>query len=447
VKLVLFTGPTLSADEARREVDADVRPPVGQGDVYRAALDRPLAIGIVDGYFERIPAVWHKEILFAMSQGVHVLGASSMGALRAAELEAYGMEGVGAIFRAVRAGTIEDDDEVAVAHGDASTGFRATSEAMVNVRATLRAAVKAGVVTRRTRATLERLAKEAYYPERSWPALFARAREAGVAAEKIDAARAFVKTSRVNQKKDDALALCARMAALRAEAPGPKRVAWTFEHTDAWDQVARIEGARATDGGDDDAGPLAEELRLLGDAWPTARAGAMLRALARTEARRQGIDVGRGLAERAERALRVERGLDDDARLAAFRRESGLDDDVAWARFLEGEARLRWLEAMFATDARRHVAEELRATGAFAAIAARAAEKRRVLAAHGLEAPGLEDAGVDEDGLWRWYFEERLGRPRPASWAAHLREAGPVDEDGLRQEALRELVFERLRRR
>ena len=82
---IVFTGPTISPAEARAELDALYLPPVAQGDVYRAALRRPKAIGIIDGYFERVPAVWHKEILWAMAKGIHVLGSASMGALRAAD--------------------------------------------------------------------------------------------------------------------------------------------------------------------------------------------------------------------------------------------------------------------------------------------------------------------------------------------------------------------------
>jgi hypothetical protein len=450
MRIVVFTGPTLSPEDARRELDADYRPPAAQGDVYRAALERPLAIGIVDGYFERIPAVWHKEILWALSQGVHVLGASSMGALRAAELEPYGMEGVGAIFEAVRSGELEDDDEVAVAHGAADTGYRATSEAMVNLRATLRAAEKARVVTRRTRAALERIAKELYYPERAYPVVLARGREARLPAEQLDALSAFLREGRVNQKRDDALALLRRLRELRASAPGPKQVAFPFEHTDAWDQVSRqasAEARGATTANGTAPERLAEELRLEGAAWPHAWRGAMLRAIALMETRRQGIDVGRGLAEQAERAFRVERGLVDDESLRAWRAHNHLANDADWERFVRDEARLRWLEAMFETDARRHLAEELRAAGDYPRVQRRAGDKERVLGAHGAEAPGLDDAGVDEDELWRWYFEERLGRPRPAAWDAHLRDAGPLDADALRQEALRELLYERLRRR
>src|SRR5947209_16461006 len=124
MSVYVFTGPTLSAEEARTVLDAVYLPPVSQGDVYRVSFRRPTAIGIIDGYFERIPAVWHKEILWAMSHGIHVFGSASMGALRAAELEAFGMEGVGAIFEAYRDGRLEDDDEVAVVHGPADVGYR-----------------------------------------------------------------------------------------------------------------------------------------------------------------------------------------------------------------------------------------------------------------------------------------------------------------------------------
>ena len=52
-------------------VSGERMPPVAQGDIYRAVRRRPRAIGIIDGYFEGVPAVWHKEILWAMAQGIH----------------------------------------------------------------------------------------------------------------------------------------------------------------------------------------------------------------------------------------------------------------------------------------------------------------------------------------------------------------------------------------
>ena len=73
--------------------------------IGRSSATRPRAVGIIDGYFQQVPSVWHKEILWAMAQGVHVFGSASMGALRAAELAPFGMRGVGLIFEAYRDGS------------------------------------------------------------------------------------------------------------------------------------------------------------------------------------------------------------------------------------------------------------------------------------------------------------------------------------------------------
>lgn len=60
--IVVFVGPSVPVEDAQRALDAVYRPPAAQGDVYRAARQRPHAIGLVNGYFERVPAVFHKEI-------------------------------------------------------------------------------------------------------------------------------------------------------------------------------------------------------------------------------------------------------------------------------------------------------------------------------------------------------------------------------------------------
>ena len=167
MKPVVFLGPTLAHDDARSVLDAEYLPPAAHGDVLRAALRRPQAIGIVDGVFEHVPAVWHKEVLFALSEGIHVYGAASMGALRAAELAGFGMRGIGEVYRAYAEGVLEDDDEVSVAHAGAEDGFQALSDPLVDVRATLDAAVSSGIVGERTAAEIVSRVKATYYPKRS----------------------------------------------------------------------------------------------------------------------------------------------------------------------------------------------------------------------------------------------------------------------------------------
>src|SRR5262245_31483361 len=186
MKPYVFIGPTLSPDVARGYLDAVYLPPAAQGDVYAAARSGPRAIGIVDGYFEHVPAVWHKEILWALCQGIPVFGSSSMGALRAAELSSFGMEGVGRIFEWYRDSLLEDDDEVALLHGPAESAFAPASEPMVNIRATVARAVQEGIMSPGTAEALLAASKRLHYSERTYPALLASARAGGAAASELD---------------------------------------------------------------------------------------------------------------------------------------------------------------------------------------------------------------------------------------------------------------------
>ncbi len=177
MKTIVFVGPTLPAAEVAAALpDARVLPPAAVGDVLRASR-RARRIALVDGYFEHTAAVWHKEILVALERGVHVFGAASMGALRAAELAVFGMRGVGRIYAAFAAGRLVADDEVAVAHLPAEHGFRPVSDALVNIRfglaaATWLAAGDAG------RARIELARARFLHRERSWAQLDADARRA-----------------------------------------------------------------------------------------------------------------------------------------------------------------------------------------------------------------------------------------------------------------------------
>mgnify|MGYP003693740557 CR=1 FL=1 len=203
--MFIFTGPTISPAEASAELKAVYLPPAAEGDVYRVALHRPQAIGIIDGYFQSVPTVRHKEILWAMSCGIHVFGSASIGALRAAELLPFGMEGVGAVFELYRDGIFEDDDEVAVAHGPAETGFVSASEAMVNIRQTLRKAERLGIISTELRVSLESIGKELFYPDRNYSMVLRHALENGSSQAELTRLQQWLPNHRVNQKRDDAL--------------------------------------------------------------------------------------------------------------------------------------------------------------------------------------------------------------------------------------------------
>lgn len=201
--IIIFLGPSLDLATARQVLDADYRPPAGRGDLTRAVSDGARVIGLIDGVFFQECAVAHREVLAALRHGVRVVGASSMGALRAAELDAFGMEGVGKIYEAYRDWEIVADDEVALMFDPLT--FEPVSEPLVNIRFTLKQAADAGVLAPEQASALIEAARAIYFPERCWDAVFASAPEV-VGEEVAERVCHYVQTSRVDQKREDALA-------------------------------------------------------------------------------------------------------------------------------------------------------------------------------------------------------------------------------------------------
>jgi hypothetical protein len=107
---VVFLGPTVPRAAAQSILRADYQPPARQGDFYRYLCGPRRTLVLIDGFFHAQPSVWQREVLAALAEGFRVLGASSMGALRAAELHRFGMIGHGTIFEWYRDGTIDGDD-------------------------------------------------------------------------------------------------------------------------------------------------------------------------------------------------------------------------------------------------------------------------------------------------------------------------------------------------
>jgi hypothetical protein len=239
MKAVIFAGPSLPPSLRTALPAIDWLPPARQGELYRAALGRPAIVGVVDGYFEVTPTVWHKEILWAMAQGIHVFGAASIGALRAAELDVFGMRGVGRIYQDFRDGVLEDDDEVAVLHGPAEIGYPPVTEAMVNIRATLAEAVRGGVIAAGTAAELTAIAKGLFYKERTYQAMLDAAVASGLGAAAIARLTDWLPTGRIDQKRRDALAMLDAIRAHLAAGTPPLRVDYELADTAAWRAARR----------------------------------------------------------------------------------------------------------------------------------------------------------------------------------------------------------------
>jgi hypothetical protein len=371
MKVIVFTGPTLSPREVMEVIDATCLPPVSQGDVYRAVAGRPDAIGIIDGYFERVPAVWHKEILWAMSEGVHVFGSASMGALRAAELVPFGMEGVGAIFEAYRDGVLEDDDEVALVHGRPEDDYRAGSEPMVNIRATLARASAEGILGEPARGWLERTAKELFYAERSYARIIELAAARGAPPEELEAFRRWLPEGAVNQKRDDALAMLRAMREFLASDPGPKRVSYVFEETMFWEALRRSAGEVSSGPQSAVDALVLDQLGRDPEALERARAGALGWWLAAERARREGysIDAFARLDQAAE--FCCVRGLSDSADVARWL-ESNQCGRERLDSILESRALAAREENRAGAGLEDYLLDYLRWSGGYAALLARA---------------------------------------------------------------------------
>lgn len=165
---IIYTGLSISFDEAKSILSAEYHPPVKRGDIYEllSSRDDIDIIGIVDGVFHQSPAVAHKEILEALEKGITVVGGASMGALRACELYPYGMIGVGNIFEDYKNGIIDSDDDVAVALNPDT--LEQMSESFINIKYNLKEAVNDKIITDEQMNELLTIAKETYYPKRSF---------------------------------------------------------------------------------------------------------------------------------------------------------------------------------------------------------------------------------------------------------------------------------------
>ncbi|AUX76891.1 TfuA-like protein [Sinorhizobium fredii] len=223
--ILVFLGPTLRLDEARAVLDAIYLQPAAQGDILLAAhAFRPRAMVLIDGRFEDRPAVRHKEILWAMAQGIVMVGGASMGALRAAELGDFGMIGVGLIYRWYRRWALSSrmegcvsppalapDDAVAVHSGPAELGFLQLTDALVDLQRTFSTLMRRRVISAAERAQLTTMARNMNFRDRTLAAVLG-------AAGWTDSRIQEVRQKAVRQKREDALLALHRAPRLVREA-------------------------------------------------------------------------------------------------------------------------------------------------------------------------------------------------------------------------------------
>ncbi|WEA59038.1 TfuA-like protein [Rhizobium sp. BJ04] len=202
---VIFAGPSLPDAESLAGEAIRVLPPAMQGDVLAQLEQGANVIGLIDGGFEYAAPVRHKEILHALSLGVAVFGAASMGALRAAECHPFGMIGIGRIFEDYRTGRLVDDAAVALMHAPTALGSKPLTIPLVNVSATLDAMEDRGLLAEGLRQELEDAAYAMFFKKRTWRAIVEQC--AAIQEPARSQLLAALVSNFVDQKRIDALEL------------------------------------------------------------------------------------------------------------------------------------------------------------------------------------------------------------------------------------------------
>ncbi len=213
MKPVVYTGTSINHSDARNILDADYRPPVKRHDIMRLMKSPPEIIGIIDGVFFDSAAVAHREIIEALKSSITVVGGASMGALRASELDTYGMIGVGEIYEMYKSGAIESDDEVAVTF-DGET-LEPLSIPLVNVRMTVELGQEMGVLTKEQASAVLEITRKIFYPERNYWNIFNECVKNRVIADsEKEKLLEFFKVHEVDVKRHDAILVLERIKEL-----------------------------------------------------------------------------------------------------------------------------------------------------------------------------------------------------------------------------------------
>ena len=199
-----YLGPSLPLEEAKCILDAEYRPPIKRGDLQHIIKEDTDTVAIIDGVFLQSCAVGHREILHIINSGIKVYGASSMGALRAAELAHYGMIGHGKIFEMYSQGFVEGDDEVALVF-DPDT-LEPLSEPMVNIRFLLDRAVISDILSAEGAHSLLERFRAVYYPRRTLTLFKDMVREVD-SSETVGGLYRFIVDNYRDIKKEDAIGL------------------------------------------------------------------------------------------------------------------------------------------------------------------------------------------------------------------------------------------------
>jgi len=168
----IYAGLSLDAAVARTVLPrASFSLPIARGELVRDIDEGVQVVVLIDGKFHQNLAVAPDEIRDALSCGLRIYGASSMGALRAAELQSFGMIGHGLIFEHIAAAKIFRDDFLGQVFSEEGDIIRSGSFAYIDLLMNLLELERGQHITHEKVRRLLRIYGDLFYEGRSWPAL------------------------------------------------------------------------------------------------------------------------------------------------------------------------------------------------------------------------------------------------------------------------------------
>jgi hypothetical protein len=222
MKTIVFSGPSIAEAEVHRLAACTHAPPIKRGDL--AAVDDYDVFVILDGEFGQNMSVSPKEILAVLDRGKTVIGAASMGALRASELDRSGMIGVGWVYDYFRRCAVRRDADVALVYSPFD--YKPMTVPMVDLEYWMEQTSAAGLIRNRERAVLLKVARNIFFAERTLDRLMGTLRRT-VGGSMLDSLLAFSGGTIPNVKSIDAaeaVCLSASLAGHRTPANGKRHL-------------------------------------------------------------------------------------------------------------------------------------------------------------------------------------------------------------------------------
>jgi hypothetical protein len=395
-KICVFLGPSLAAEQARSILpSATYFPPAKMGDIYNAVRSNYSTIALIDGFFDACPAPWHKEILYALSRGVSVYGASSMGALRAAETDEFGMIGVGKIYNWYKENHLTDDDEVAVIHQPSTQGFTPLSEALVNIRHTLQECVRQSRISLDFSKNILMMAKQTFYADRSWRTLL-KSVPKKYHAERLSL-EAYIREGKPNLKEDDAKELLELLKGEQTSEMG--KINFVFEPTTFWKKLTRAMHH------DDHTGTRMEHIYKLAKFSPwnnQVLRDVLFNELVKSESNRLGIILTAETLETSVKRWRYSNGLLSIEKLTEWMDQRAMNFQQL-SSMVECETLERELYKFFPSSSDNGYELTLKRLGVWRVLSEVADRSFEIYVRNGSLYPTLDEINMGLEELLFWY--------------------------------------------